>query len=239
MNSKRLPGKVMKEILGKPILWHLVQRLKHCKNLDEVVISTGSYKNNKEIHEFTKKFKIPLFSGSEGDVIDRIYQTAKTFDATIVVRITADCPFMDPKILDEMISIFIENLVKYDILVNNKPPTFPHGLDAEIYSFQTLDILWNSIKKPELREWFPLFIEKNSELFRIHNFSNNTNLSHLRWTVDYQEDFEFTQKIFEKLYHLKKIFLIDDILELLEKEPELSDINSKYVGYHNVDAPKI
>ena len=229
----------MMKISGKPILWHIFQRLKACNNFDEIVISTGPPDKNSEIHEFAIKFNIPVFSGNETDLIDRIFQTAKNFQATTLVRITADCPFADPKIIDNMISIFNKNSNKLDLVLNNKPPTFPHGLDAEVYSIETLEKIWSLIKKPELREWFPLFVHKNPKLFRIYNYSSVSNLSHLRWTIDYPEDFEFTEKIFEQLYSSGKIFYMDDILKLLKKEPELSLINSKYVGYHNVDAPKI
>jgi len=239
MNSKRLPGKVMMKIFNKPIIWHIFQRLKQCSKLDQIVISTGPFEDNKEIHKFAKMSDIPLYSGSEDDVIDRIFNTAKIYESDFVVRITADCPFVDPKIIDKMVSFHHENFQKYDIVVNNKPPTFPHGLDIEVYSFKTLEKMWSKIKEPELRNWFPLFIEKNPEMFRIYNISNSSKLSELRWTLDYSEDFEFIKKIFENLYSLKNIFYMEDILELLEKKPELSLINSKHIGQHNVGAPNI
>jgi spore coat polysaccharide biosynthesis protein SpsF len=239
INSKRLPGKVMLKICGKPVMWHIFHRLKQCSNLDQIVISTGPYNKNKEIHEFAKKFNISLYSGSENDVLDRIFNTAKAYDSDFVVRVTADCPFVDPKIIDRMVSFHHQNYKKYDIIVNNKPPTFPHGLDIEVSSFEILQKMWLQIKEPNLREWFPLFVEKNPEIFRIHNIPNTSNLSHLRWTIDYPEDFEFTEKVFEQLYSSDKIFLMEDILKLLKNLPELSLINSKYVGQHNVGAPKI
>lgn len=239
MNSKRLPGKVMMKICGKPVIEHIFHRLKQCSNLDQIVISTGSYDENKEIHEFAKKSNILLYSGSEDDVIDRIFNTAKTYDSDFVVRITADCPFVDPKIIDRMVLFHHQNSQKYDIIVNNKPPTFPHGLDVEVSSFDIIQKMWSQIKEPELREWFPLFIKKNPKMFRIHNISNPSNLTHLRWTLDYPEDFEFIEKIFERLYTPDKIFFMEDILKLLKKEPKLSLINSKYIGQHNIGAPKI
>ncbi len=234
MNSSRLPGKVMLNLLGKPIIHHIYDRLTTCKQLDAVVISTGGYNENKEICDYAKKNNFPLYSGSETDVIDRLYKTALKFDASSIVRITADCPLVDPIIVDKLISEFLKNAEKYDIITNCNIPTFPHGLDVEVYSTKILKKLWNDISELEFRDWFSLYTRKNLK-DRMLNITNNVNLSHLRLTVDYKEDFELIKLIYEEMQ--SNTFVLDDVLKILKQKPELLDINAKYVGFHNVDAP--
>ncbi len=160
LDSTRLPKKVMLELLGKPILWHIYNRLKKCTTLNEVVISTGEYQNNKEICDFATKNNIPLFIGSEKDLIDRLYKTALKHNADGIVRITADCPLVDPKVVDRLVTAFLEKTTQFDIVTNCEKRTFPHGLDIEVISIKTLQKLWEEIKELELREWFPFFIQK-------------------------------------------------------------------------------
>jgi len=238
MNSKRLPGKVMLNIIGKPLVWHVYDRLKKSKLVSDVIVSTGNSEKNELLCKFLTDNNIPHFFGNETDLIDRLYQTAKHFNADIIVRVTGDCPLTDPKIMDNLISTFIDSPEKYDVVVNNQEYTFPHGLDVEVYSFQILERLWNEIKNPEFREWFTLYLKKNNSNFNILNVRNLKNLSSHRWTVDYPEDFEFIKLIYENLYAENPNFTMDDILKLLKQKPELLKINSKYNGFHNVDAPK-
>ena len=238
MNSKRLPGKVMLSIIGKPLVWHIYDRLKKSKLVSDVIVSTGNSEKNELLCKFLTDNNIPHFFGNETDLIDRLYQTAKHFNADIIVRVTGDCPLTDPKIMDNLISTFIDSPEKYDVVVNNQEYTFPHGLDVEVYSFQILERLWNEIKNPEFREWFTLYLKKNNSNFNILNVRNLKNLSSHRWTVDYPEDFEFIKLIYENLYAENPNFTMDDILKLLKQKPELLKINSKYNGFHNVDAPK-
>lgn len=239
MNSERLPGKVMLDIMGKPMIWHMYNRLKNSKLLTNVVISTGEFENNASICEYAQNQNIPYYSGSELDLIDRLYQTAKKFNASAIVRVTADCPLVDPNIVDNLISEFIQNYDEFDIITNCKTRTFPHGLDVEIYSTNILKKLWQEIKEPQLREWFSLYIEKNPTEFRILNITNSIDESSLRWTVDYPEDFEFIKQIYENLYNENTVFGMSDVLNLLKIKSDLIQINSKYIGFHNVGAPKI
>jgi len=239
MNSQRLPGKVMLEILQKPIIRHIYDRLKISKTLHDVVISTGKFQDNKSICEYAQNHAIPYFSGSENDLIDRLYQTTIKFNADAIVRITSDCPLVDPQIVDELVTEFLHNNDKYDIVTNCKIRTFPHGLDAEVYSLNILRKLWQEIKEPQLREWFPFYIEKNPSQFRILNIENTTDQHNLRWTVDYPEDFQFVKSVYENLYEKNNAFGMKEILQLLQTKPELSNINSKYVNHHNVGSPKV
>ena len=237
--SIRLPKKVMLELVGKPVLWHIYNRLKQCSTLSDVVISTGEYKNNKEICDFASANNISLFIGSENDLIDRLYKTALNYNADAIVRITADCPLVDPKIVDTFVTKFLEKNQPFDIVTNCEKRTFPHGLDIEVISTKTLKKLWKEIKEPELREWFPFFIQKNPNMFKILNMENNNDQSKLRWTLDYPEDYEFLKQIYKNLFHTQKTFYMQNILDLLKKFPKLKEINSKYVDHHNIGAPKI
>ncbi len=238
MNSKRLPGKVMLDLVGKPVMWHIYHRLKNCKYLDDVVISTGEYEKNSQICEFAKENKINYFVGSEKNLIDRIYNTAKFFNADAIVRITSDCPLVDPEIVDRLILEFKKINSQYDLVTNCITHTFPHGLDVEIYSVGALEKMFNEIQDIEFREWFPLYIQKNSDKFKILEIKNNQNLSYHRWTLDYPEDYKLLKEIFERLYKKNNIFLMNDVLQLFKKHPNLTKINSKYLSHKNIDAPE-
>ena len=239
LGSTRLPKKVMLDLAGRPVLWHIYNRLKKCTTLDEVVISTGEYINNKEICDFATANNLHLFVGNEKDLIDRLYKTALKYDADAIVRITGDCPLVDPNIVDMLVTEFIEKMKQFDIVTNVEKRTFPHGLDVEVISTKTLKKLWEEINELELREWFPFFIQKNPDMFKILNIENNNDFSKLRWTIDYLEDYEFLQKIYENLFTSQQIFYMQDIIDLLTKNPKLKEINSKYLDHHNVGAPKI
>ena len=238
LGSTRLPKKAMLKILDKPIIWHIYNRLKFCKNLDQIVIATGNSENNLEIQDFAKKNNIPIFEGNEIDLVSRLYQTGEKFHASAIVRITGDSPLVDPVIVDQIISTYKKNIKKIDIVSNMRKASFPYGLEVEIFSMESLKKMLVKIKKPEMREWFSLFIEKNPNLFNILNISNPKDLSKLRWTLDYEENYKFIKKIYEELYIENEIFLMNDILKLINKNPNMSEINKKYVGIKNIGIPK-
>lgn len=237
MNSTRLPGKVLLPILGKPVLWHMYHRLKQSKLIDEVVISTGPENKNKKICDYLSSEDIPFFSGSEVDLIDRIYKTALCFDASTIVRITADCPFVDPNVVDKILTEYFKTKNQYDIVSNSNTHSFPHGLEIEVYPIETIKKLHTVIKELKFREWFPTYIEKHPNEFNILNITNNQNLSKFRLTIDYPEDYDLSQLIYQELYPDNHIFLMEDIVELLSRRPDLVKINSKYLEHVNIDAP--
>ncbi|WP_100182729.1 cytidylyltransferase domain-containing protein [Candidatus Nitrosotenuis aquarius] len=239
LSSKRLPRKVMLDILGKPVIWHIYNRLTHCKHLSAVVISTGEYDQNKEICDFAEKNQIKYYSGSEMDLIQRLYQTVLKFDADALVRITSDCPLVDPKLVDELVGIYVKNKDICDLVTNCEIHSFPHGLDIEVYSHDVLRRLNDEIKEPDLREWFPLYITKNKQKFKILNIKNEQDLSRIRLTLDYPEDYDLIKKIYQNLANKLPIPYMTDILDLLKNQPDLLLINSKYVDHRNVDAPTV
>lgn len=222
MGSTRLPGKVLMDIAGKPMLWHVIERVKRCKKIDSVVVATTSKEEDKAVIELAKKCGVDTFAGSEEDVLDRYYQAAKKFDADPVVRITADCPVIDPQIVDEVINEYTEG--GYDVC--GLSGEFPDGLDVTIFSFKTLEDTWRNAKLPSEREHVGPYMWMHPEKFRLGEYVKFDNLGHYRWSVDEERDLRFIQEIFSGLYKSGEIFLTGDILNLLEREPDLLKINA-------------
>jgi spore coat polysaccharide biosynthesis protein SpsF len=230
--SQRLPGKVMMDILGKPMLWHIIKRLKKSKLTDEVVVATTTSKKDDLIVELAQSMHIGVFRGSEQDVLDRYYKTAVEYKADIIVRVTADCPLIDPRIIDKVIEYFLEG--QYDYVTNTFIEgdriklTFPDGLDTEVFSFKALEKAWKEAKTPLEREHATSYIWKNPTKFKLGAYQNNEDLSTMRWTVDYELDLEFVRQIYEKLGAKGEIFYMEDIVELLRKNPRLCEINKAF-----------
>lgn len=231
MSSTRLSNKVMKKVLGKELLLHMVNRVKRAKTVDEIVVITSTNSKDKAITDLCLKNNIKYFQGKENDLLDRHYQAAKIYKADFVVKIGADCPLTDPKVIDEVINLWLENQDKFDYVSNYHAPTFPDGLDVEGCSFSVLETAWREAKKPYEREHTTPFIWDNPQRFRVGNITNplgNMFLTH-RWTIDYQEDFLFLKRVFEELEN-KPNFQMEDILTLLKEKPEIAKINQKYLG---------
>ena len=230
VGSTRFPGKIMKEILGKTVLIHDLDRIKEMKTINKIVVATTDLEKDDSIINTVKKYNknIGIYRGSEDDVLDRYYKAAKEFNANVIVRITSDCPLIDPNISDLVVETFLEN--KCDYCCNNMPRTYPHGLDTEVFSFEALERAWREARKSYEREHVTPYIRESPDKFKIINVWNNVDLSNLRWTLDYQEDFEFITEIYKRLSPKKKIFYRQDILDVLNKEPWLIEINKKYVN---------
>ncbi|MFA7227450.1 MAG: glycosyltransferase family protein [Melioribacteraceae bacterium] len=225
--STRLPGKILKELSGKPILWHMVDRLSRCKMIDRIVIATTTLSEDDRVEEFCKKNNFSFYRGSSEDVLSRYYESAKLFEAGTVIRITSDCPVIDPDIIDSMMNkYFSENKSgKIDYLSNVMKRTFPRGLDTEIFSFETLAKAHETARLQYEREHVTPYIYNHPDKFFTENFENEKDLSFHRWTVDTPEDFRLMEEIYSALYDEKRIFLFEDILGLFEKKPGLIEIN--------------
>ena len=234
MGSTRLPGKVMKEICGKPMLLLMLERLSQAKLIDEIVVATTTNSNDDVIFELAKKNGYNVFRGSEFDCLDRHYRVAIEYNAAYIAKITPDCPLIDPQIVDKVLDYFLKNVNNYDYVSNAHPPSWPDGLDLEVFHVATLEKAYREATESSHREHTTTYIWSNPEKFRIGNVVNpdgrNLFMSH-RWTVDFPEDFEFVKKIYEDLYN-NKIFLMEEILLLLEKRPDISKINS-HLAMHN------
>jgi spore coat polysaccharide biosynthesis protein SpsF len=227
MGSTRLPGKVLKIAAGKPILAHQILRVKKAKTLDLVVIATTITPADDSIIRLSKKYGVSFFRGSGDDVLDRYYQAAKKFGADTIVRLTGDCPLLDPGLIDKAVRFFKKG--HFDYAANGLPPTLPDGMDVEVFTFRSLEAAWKKARLASDREHVTSYIWKNPKKFRIGRISEKNNLSHLRLTVDEPSDLRLVRKIFNRLYKKNKYFSLDDILGLLEENPRLLRINSAIV----------
>lgn len=227
MGSARLPNKAMLQISNKSILFHIYKRLMDCKELDMVCIATSNNVKDDLIEEFAITEGIPFFRGSEQMVGERVLQAALKYKADAFVRITADCPLVDPQLIDKMVSIYKKNMPNIDMVSNTIERTFPDGLDAEVISVKFLSNILKKLESPFEHEWFMMHIIENYKNYMCLNFKNFTDLSKMRWTVDYQEDYEFIKLIYEN-FHKKNIFYFQDVLELIKHKPELLQINNKF-----------
>lgn len=227
MASTRLPGKVIKPILGKPMLELQIERVQSCKTIDRVIVVTSTSIEDEQIVNLCNRLNIDVFCGNLENVLDRFYQAARKFKPDHIVRLTGDCPLIDPKVIDGTVRLYLEQ--KCDYGTNCMPPTYPDGLDVEIFSFHILGTAWNEATLPSQIEHISVFFEDQPERFKITNLAHSTDLSSLRWTVDEPEDFEFAKRIFEVLYPAKRLFSMEDILDLLKKKPELASLNRHFV----------
>ena len=222
--STRFPEKVFADIDGKPLLWHVVNRLKYTRKIDEIIVATTKNEKDDVIEKWCENENVCYFRGSENDVLNRYYQAALAFKSDIVVRVTADDPFKEPKVIDEVIEMLIkENL---DLVTNNYPPSFPEGLDCEAFTFSTLKKMELEAKDEFEREHVTQYVYRHSDMFRIGNVVSQRQLSEYRWTIDTKEDYEMVKAIYSKRKSdLAGILLMDEILDILKKYPKIADIN--------------
>ena len=225
MGSTRLPGKVMLHLEGKSILEHIIERLRHCRYVDEIVLATTVNENDNILEMLARQINLKIFRGDEEDVLSRYYLAAKENNFDIITRITSDCPVIDHEITDKVIEFYLKNL-HLDYISNVLNRTLPRGLDAEVFSFQTLQRVYKEAHLDYEREHVTPHIYLNPQKFKIANFKlNDKDFSHYRLTVDTREDFELISIIYKRLYTEKKDFTFNDILGLFAKEPDLVKTN--------------
>jgi spore coat polysaccharide biosynthesis protein SpsF len=225
MGSTRLPGKVMADIAGEPMLQRVVERVDRATKLNGIVVATSCSLEDNPIEELCQKLATNCVRGSEHDVLDRYYQAALQHQVDCIVRLTADCPLADPQVIDRVIGAYIPG--EHDYVSNIDPPTFPDGLDTEVFSFSTLERAWRNATLRSQREHVTLYIRNHPELFRLANVANECDLSDLRWVVDEARDLEFVREVYRKLGN--GAFFTEDVLRLLREEPNLKAINSNIV----------
>lgn len=245
MGSSRLPGKVLLEIAGKPMIQHVIERTRRTRTLDAVTVATTTDPSDDPIVAFAISMGIPHTRGSLHDVLDRYYQAAKIHQADVIVRITADCPLIDPDVIDETVKLVTDHSsLVTDFSCNRLPPpftrSFPIGLDVEVCTFAALERAWKESTETFHREHVLPFLYEGTHLslhtprlatgtsprgFRIAQLHNQPDYGSLRWTVDTPEDLIFIREIFTRL-HDKPEFTWYDVLKIIENEPELASINS-------------
>ena len=192
--STRFPNKVFALIDGKPLLWHVVNRLKYATKIDDIIVATTVSEKDDKIEQWCKENNVYCFRGSEENVLNRYYSASEAFPSEYVVRITADDPFKEPKVIDAVITKLIEE--GYDHVTNNLPPSFPEGLDCEAFKKSALDRSEKEAETAFEREHVTQYIYHHPEIFKIGNVSNPENLSYLRWTIDKDVDFEMVKAVY-------------------------------------------
>ncbi len=226
MGSTRLPGKALKDICGKSMLERVVERVKKTKTIDGLIIATTVREEDDQIVAECEKVGVPVFRGDPEDLLDRYYQCAKRYGVQNVIRITSDCPLIEPEVIDLVVGKFFE--VKPDYASNTLPPrTYPRGLDIEIFSFDALELAWREDEDPAWREHVTPYIYRHPEKFKLHAVSNDADYSHMRWTVDTPEDLVLVRKIYGHFGN--DAFSWHDVIKLLENHPEWLEINKHVV----------
>ena len=227
VGSTRLPGKILKEICGKTILHHEIDRLKKCKEIDEIVIATTDKEDDDKIVNEAKKLSVKYFRGSENDVLSRFYYSAKENNADIIVRVTSDCPCIDFEILDKMLIYFKDKYKEkqVDYLSNTIKRTYPRGYDIEIFTFSALEKSYINAKKEYEREHVTPYIYDKTNNFLKLSFENTEDYSKYRVTLDTIEDFIVIKNIFENLYYKNPYFKLNDVVQYLNNNLHIVDIN--------------
>lgn len=224
--STRFPNKVFADINGKPLLWHVINRLSYAEMIDDVVIATTVNPKDDKIEKWCAAEKIKCFRGSEEDVLNRYYQASLTFPSEVIVRVTADDPFKEPAVVDRVIKKLIDE--KLDLVTNNFPPSFPEGLDIEAFTFNVLETMENSTHDYFEREHVTQYVYHNPDKFKIGNVSSERQLSYLRWTIDNEVDLEMVKAVYSKRNpESSGLLLMDEILQIINKYPEIAHINAK------------
>ncbi len=231
MGSSRLPGKSLAEIEGRPMLWHVIQRVKRARLVDRVVVATSTAAADDAIEQMCLEDGVTCYRGSETDVLDRFYLAARAEKAAQVVRITADCPLLDPEVVDRVVQRFQRGDLDY--ASNAMVRSYPDGLDTEIFAFSALERAWHEASKASEREHVTPYLR--SEKFRTANVENDSTspYQHYRWTVDEAEDLEFIRAVY-KAFRGKESFGMEDVLQLIEKNPGLEKMNSDIVSNRRV-----
>ena len=222
MGSSRLPNKVLMKVNGEQtVLEHVIKQLSFCKSISKIIVATTNLKQDDVIEELVKKLEIDVFRGDSSDVLDRYYQCAKKFNLDNIVRITSDCPLIDPEIVDKVIRKY--EIEKFDYVTNTLIRTFPIGLDAEIFSFDVLEKTWKNAILPSEREHVTPFIRNKKMDFSVGNIEHEEDLSKIRVGLDRKEDYELIKIIVNEFE--KRPILLQDIIKLFENKPELMRIN--------------
>jgi spore coat polysaccharide biosynthesis protein SpsF len=226
MGSTRLPGKVLHPVLGKPLLSYLLERLKRVQNAQKIVVATTSNAEDDAIETLCKKEGVYSFRGNEENVLHRFWSCAEQDKPEAIVRITGDCPLIDPAIIDKIIEEYTSNKDWVDYVSNTLTRSYPRGMDCEIFSYKALQKAYEAETTASEKEHVTLYMYLHPELFKLKDIEYKQDLSHLRLTVDTKEDFELIRLILENLYPKHPMFSLQDIIDVLDQHPSWKKINS-------------
>ena len=232
-SSTRFPGKVMLFLQDKTVLEHIEKRVQDAEKIDKVIVATGEGTENDKIGDLCGELGVDCFRGDEDDVLDRYYQAGKKYNYTNIVRITGDCPLIDPEVIDQVVKLFEQGGLDY--ATNVIPPTYPDGLDTEIFSFSALEKAWKEADLKSNREHVTVYMWQNPELFKQKHLNNEIDLSAKRWTLDNPEDYEVIKHVYDTLYPQNPHFRMKDVLEFFSKNPDVEEINSEIKRNEGLD----
>lgn len=227
LGSSRLPGKTLMEIAGRPMLAHVIQRASAIPGAEGVVLATTVNPGDDRLVEFAREAGLPCVRGSEDDVLDRFRVALTEHRAEVVIRVTPDCPLLDPDVAGLVVAEYLRREGSVDYVSNVHPPTYPDGLDTEVFSRQALERAWREARRPSDREHVTPYIWRHPERFRLANVSHAQDLSAFRWTVDTAADLEFVRTVFQHLGVKRgSLFGMAEVLALLRDHPELRSLNT-------------
>lgn len=227
LGSTRLANKVLLEILGKAVLEYVVERVRMAEGVKTVVVATSTKAEDSRIEELAVRLGVKSYRGSEEDVLDRFYQAARFYNLRHIVRITADCPLIDPRVIDDVVGHYFSTGADY--CSNTLERTYPDGEEVRVFGFKTLEKTWREARLLSEREHVTPYMEKNPNIFKLANLKNSINTGDKRWSIDEKEDFEFIKIILENLYPKRRDFHMKDVLEFLRANPAAENINKHII----------
>lgn len=222
MGSSRLPGKVMADIQGQPMLQRVVERALRANRVDTVMVATSDHPADRALADYCRQQGVPCFQGSEDDVLDRFYHAARSMDAHVIVRLTADCPLLDPEVIDRVVADFQNGGADY--VSNTLTCTYPDGLDTEVFHRDILEQAWRYASLKSEREHVTPYVYNHPQRFRLRNVTHEADFSELRWTVDEPQDLAFVRAVYAAFGDAH--FGMGAVLQLLQEHPELGQVNS-------------
>jgi spore coat polysaccharide biosynthesis protein SpsF len=224
MGSTRLPGKVLLPAAGKPLIVHMLERVRRCRTLSETWLATSTSASDDTLEHAVSALGVPVHRGSENDVLSRFVEVVARSQADLIVRLTGDCPLHDPAIIDAVVGFALENANRFDYAGNALEPTYPDGLDVEVFTRAALEAADREARTPLHREHVTPLIHRHHDSprsSRVGHFRGPADFSHLRWTVDEPRDYNFVRRVFDSLYPGKPEFGWLDVIALLTRQPEL------------------
>ena len=227
VGSTRLPGKILLDLEGKTVIERVIERVAAAKLVDKVMAVTTILENDLPLVKLCAENAVTVFCGSENDVLDRFYQAAKLMAPKNIVRVTSDCPLIDPVIIDKTIELYKKSGADY--VSNQLEEKLPDGEDVEVFRFTVLKRAWGEATKASEREHVTPYIRNNKKIFKISGLKVDVDYSRKRWTLDNAKDYEFIKKVYSRLYISSPLFGMEEILWLLKKEPDLDKINSHII----------
>lgn len=227
MSSSRLPGKVLAPLLGEPMILRQIERIRQAWRLDGLVMATSTEPSDDVLAAVCEAQGVDCARGSLDDVLDRYYRVARRMEPEHVVRLTADCPLLDPDVMNDVIAFHLAGEFDYTSNALHEL-TFPNGLDVEVMRADCLERAWREARLPSEREHVTPYLYNHPELFRLGSYRGERDLSHMRWTVDEPEDLEFVRRVYGALYPAMPRFRMRDVAALVEREPALSSINGGF-----------